>query len=290
MTYTVMCASNYHYGSDDDSYRAGKFETFEEARAKCRLIVQRCHDEAFRPGMTAEDLYATYKAFGEDPYIVPRPKGKRFSAWKYAEKLAGQMCDARLGRRYDAALKFAAELHRDQVRKGSNVPYLSHLLAVSGLVMEYGGYEDQAIAALLHDAIEDQSEKAGGADALRKIILDRFGDTVLCIVEACTDSDTEPKPPWKKRKEAYLAHLTSAQVPPYAFLVSSCDKLHNVRSIVSDFRKHGDAMFKRFTGGKKGTLWYYRALVDVYRGIEYPTAVEELDVAVTEMERLAGRA
>ena len=156
-----------------------------------------------------------------------------------------------LGPRFDDALAYASQLHRWQTRKGSEVPYVSHLLGVASLVIEEGGTEVQAIAALLHDAVEDQ----GGL--LRLVdIRERFGDAVADIVLACTDSTEEPKPPWRPRKEAYLAHLPA--VSPDALIVSVADKVHNAHSILMDLRSGGIAMFERFTGGMDGTLWYYR--------------------------------
>ncbi len=127
--------------------------------------------------------------------------------------------------RFEDALVLAAQLHREQRRKGSNVPYVSHLLAVSSLVIEHGGDEDQAIAALLHDAIEDQ-----GGPRARAEILRRFGERVTGIVEGCTDSQTIPKPPWKERKLAYIAGISEKS--PSVLLVCAADKLHNARSIL----------------------------------------------------------
>lgn len=184
-----------------------------------------------------------------------------------------------LSPRFEEALVFATRLHAAQTRKGSGIPYSAHLLAVTALVLEYGGDEETAIAALLHDAIEDQ----GGAVA-REQIRARFGDRVTAIVDGCTDADTQPKPPWQARKEAYLAHLPHASVE--VRLVSAADKLHNVRSILADYRQVGDGVWTRFRGGKAGTLWYYRALVTAYRQAGSTPLVEELDRTVTELERL----
>lgn len=146
----------------------------------------------------------------------------------------------------------AFDLHREQTRKGSGAPYVAHVLGVSSLVLEYGGDEDCAIAALLHDAVEDQ----GGAAALEQIGV--FGSRVTAIVVACSDSMGEPKPPWRDRKEAYIRHLPSASAD--AQLVSACDKLHNARAILSDYRVLGEALWSRFTGGREGVLWYYQAV------------------------------
>ena len=189
------------------------------------------------------------------------------------------MVGVALGPRFEEALTYAARLHREQVRKGSGVPYLSHLLGVAGIALEHGASEDEAIAALLHDAVEDQ----GGAPTLAEIRR-RFGDTVADIVAGCSDTDVVPKPPWRPRKEAYVAHLASAS--PSARLVSAADKLHNARSILTDYRRLGEAVWTRFAGGKEGTLWYYRAVVQAFRAYDPTPLVDELERAVEEMERL----
>jgi GTP pyrophosphokinase len=187
----------------------------------------------------------------------------------------------RLGERFDDALVYAVGLHHGQPRKGRDVPYASHLLGVTSLVIEEDGSEDQAIAALLHDAVEDQ----GGRPRLAEIRA-RFGDHVGDIVEACTDSFDQPKPPWRERKEAYIAHLPEA--PRDALLVSVADKVHNARSILIDLRSEGPAVFERSKGGRDGVLWYYRTLVTTYRAIGYEARlVDLLDRTVTEIERLA---
>ena len=193
---------------------------------------------------------------------------------------------AQLTARFDRALAFASELHRGQTRKATAVPYVSHLLAVAAIAIEHGASEDEAIAALLHDAIEDQAQSHGGAPKLRATIRDRFGEPVLAIVEGCTDADTVPKPPWRERKERYLERLKAA--PPSVLLVAGADKLHNVRSIVSELLVDGEKVWKRFNGGKKGTLWYYckvsEILLERFRG----RLAEELGRAVLEMTVLAG--
>ena len=179
-----------------------------------------------------------------------------------------------------AALAF--RIHADQLRKGTATPYVSHLLAVAAIVLQHGGDEEQACAALLHDAIED-----GGA-AWEAVILERFGPRVAGIVRACTDADTLPKPPWRARKEAYLAHLEAEG--PDALLVSAADKLHNARAIVADLRTHGVGMFARFNAGQEGTVWYYGALAEVFaRHLPGPLA-RELTDAVAQMRHLAADA
>ena len=192
-----------------------------------------------------------------------------------------------LSDQFAEALVFAARLHAKQVRKGAGIPYLSHLLGVASLVLEHGGDETEAIAGLLHDAIEDQAcGYSGGASGLRQAITDRYGEEVAVIVEACTDADTVPKPPWRARKEAYIAHLETAA--PAVLRVSCADKLHNARTILVDLRTHGDALWQRFQAGRDGTLWYYRALVEAFRAAGAPvTLVDELDRTVSLIEKKA---
>jgi GTP pyrophosphokinase len=186
-----------------------------------------------------------------------------------------------LTNRFEEALVYAAELHKKQRRKGTETPYVAHLLSVASLVLEHGGNEDEAIAALLHDAIEDQ----GGAPT-REEIRRRFGDVVTAIVDGCTDAEVIPKPPWRARKEAYIAHIVESSTPSVR-LVSSADKLHNARSILGDFRLLGESLWNRFSGGKDGTLWYYRALVDAYHEAGGTPILDELERTVDELERLA---
>lgn len=190
--------------------------------------------------------------------------------------------------RFEEALSFVCRLHAEQTRKQSDIPYISHLIGVAGLVLEHGGNADEAIAALLHDALEDQGPGyPGGSAALRAEICARFGEKVLQIVEGCTDSDDSPKPPWRERKERYLAHI--AHAPPSVRFVSCADKLHNARAILSDLHVVGDALWGRFKGGRDGTLWYYRALVNAFRQAGDMPIVDELDRAVSEIERLSVR-
>ena len=182
--------------------------------------------------------------------------------------------------RFRQALAYAAELHEKQVRKGGDVPYVAHLLSVTGIVLEYGGDEGEAIAALLHDAVEDQ----GGAP-IRDEIRARFGDRVTAIVDGCTDADTQPKSPWRQRKEAFVESIPTASRS--VLLVAAADKLHNARSILADYREIGEPLWDRFTGRKQGTLWYYRALVDAFRKAGPSPLVDELERVVTEVEGLA---
>jgi len=185
-----------------------------------------------------------------------------------------------LSERFTAALTYATQLHANQVRKGSGVPYIAHLLGVASIALEYGANENEAIAALLHDAIEDQ----GGA-ATREEIRRRFGDDVTAIVDGCTDADTTPKPPWRQRKEAYIAHIPTAS--PSVLLVSAADKIYNAQSILKDYRVLGESLWQRFQGGREGTLWYYRTLVDTLKNTGLTAMVEELERVVLEIEALA---
>ena len=189
-----------------------------------------------------------------------------------------------LSQRFEDALVYAARLHAKQIRKGTTIPYVSHLLSVASIVLEHGGNEVEAIAALLHDAIEDQ----GGAET-REEIRRRFGDAVVSIVDGCTDAEVIPKPPWKERKEQYIARLSHAS--PSILLVSAADKLHNARAILGDYRALGENLWDRFNGGKEGTLWYYKSLVDAFKQAAAGTAlgplIEELERVVGEIEKLS---
>ena len=174
-------------------------------------------------------------------------------------RAAGKASDLRmLGERFDRALVLASTLHRTQTRKESGTPYVGHLLAVAALAIEHGADEDQAIAALLHDAVEDQ-----GGLPTRDRIRAEFGPRVAELVMALTDAVVVPKPPWRQRKEQYLAHL--AHAPDEVLLISACDKLHNARSIVEDHAVVGPRLWGRFSGGRDGTIWYYQSLVAVFR-------------------------
>jgi hypothetical protein len=175
--------------------------------------------------------------------------------------------------RFDDALAYVSALHRHQLRKGTAIPYLSHLMTVSALVLEHGGDEDQAIAGLLHDAAEDQ-----GGEATLQEIERRYGDDVARIVADCTDAWTEPKPPWRQRKEAYLAKLPTK--PARSLLVSLADKAHNASAILRDHRALGESLWERFNGGRAGTVWYYSALSETFaRCLPGPLA-EELQRSV----------
>jgi (p)ppGpp synthase/HD superfamily hydrolase len=184
-----------------------------------------------------------------------------------------------LSSRFDEALVCASEIHRNQRRKGTAIPYVSHLLAVTAIVLEHGGSEDEAIAALLHDAIED-----GDGPATREEIRERFGENVVAIVDGCTDTDVKPKPEWRKRKEDYIAHVASASAS--VRLVSAADKLHNARSVIADYRQVGEKLWNRFNGGRD-TLWYYRELANTFQAVDPSLLTEELDRTVANLECMA---
>lgn len=194
--------------------------------------------------------------------------------------MSAHSSSAKLGPRFNEAFLFAAEKHASQTRKETDVPYISHLMSVAGLVLEAGGGEDEGVAALLHDVVED----CGGRPVLEEI-RQRFGDRVATIVEGCTDAYTIPKPPWKQRKLEYLEVLRRADDD--VRLVSAADKLHNVRSILADYRREGDSVWDRFSGRRDGTLWYYRAVLEVLRQGRANRLVDELERVVTELETLA---
>lgn len=188
-----------------------------------------------------------------------------------------------LGARFAAAVMYASHLHRAQPRKNTNIPYISHLLGVASLVLEQGGDEEEAIAALLHDALEDQWEQTS-----EEIIRAQFGDKVARIVVACSDSLGGEKKDWKVRKEAYLEHL--AAQPDEVLRVSLADKLHNARAIVADLRTEGDSLWDRFTGDPKQQAWYYGALLEVFQKRHNSPLVNELAVAVAELTQRAATA
>jgi (p)ppGpp synthase/HD superfamily hydrolase len=187
----------------------------------------------------------------------------------------------RLGPRFLRAFEFAAKKHTGQTRKASTIPYIAHLMGVASLVLEAGGDEDLAIAALLHDVVED----CGGAPVLKEVRR-RFGARVAKVVDGCTDANTTPKPPWRERKENYLRHLAHADAD--IRLVSAADKLNNVRSILSDYREIGEFVWARFNGGREGTLWYYLSLRDEFLRDGRNRITRELELAVNELELLAG--
>jgi (p)ppGpp synthase/HD superfamily hydrolase len=193
--------------------------------------------------------------------------------------------------RFTRAVDYARIAHAAQCRKGSSIPYLYHLLGVASLVIEFGGNEDQVIAGLLHDTLEDCG--AAHEAAIRA----QFGEAVADIVKDCTDGTAEGKAShtdaeakrrdWIERKLAYLAHLKTAS--DQTLLVSACDKLHNARAIVQDLEDPdvGTRVFERFTGGRDGTLGYYQALAEIFSVREVRVA-KVLDATMGWMYELAG--
>jgi (p)ppGpp synthase/HD superfamily hydrolase len=182
-----------------------------------------------------------------------------------------------LSPRFVEALAYATEVHAGQARKGTTVPYVAHVLGVCALVLEDGGGEDEAIGALLHDAVED----GGGLPVLEEIRR-RFGDRVAEIVWACSDTDETPKPPWKARKTRYVAHVRAAG--PDARRVSCADKLHNARAILRDYRLEGERLWGRFNAPADEQLWYYRALVEAFQQPGRTPLVDELARVVGQLE------
>ena len=182
-----------------------------------------------------------------------------------------------LSRRFDDALGFASQIHRKQVRKVSNTPYIAHLLSVCALVLEYGGDEDCAIAGLLHDAVEDQ----GGREMADKIGL-RFGDRVRGIVLECSDRTDKTDLPWRARKEAYIRAIATKTED--AILVTTCDKLHNATAILQDLRSDGLAVYRRFSVGRDDVLWYYRELADALSQRAPYDLAFRLSVTVAQLE------
>jgi GTP pyrophosphokinase len=184
-----------------------------------------------------------------------------------------------LAERFDRALQYATVVHAGQLRKGTSRPYIGHVLAVTAISLEFGADEDEAIGALLHDAVED----AGGQPRLEDIRV-RFGDRVARIVEGCTDTDVVPKPPWQARKEQYIAHLRT-ETDRSVLLVSAADKLANTRAILSDYHEIGDEVWARFSGKREGTLWYYSELSAIFTAKLDSPLSRELSRVVGELLR-----
>ena len=165
--------------------------------------------------------------------------------------------DPIFGKRFTEAVTYALHLHGEQVRKATSIPYISHLLAVCSLVLEDGGSEDEAIAALLHDGPEDQGGQAT-LDEIRR----QFGAEVAAMVEGLSDTMEHPKPPWRERKAAYLERLRDE--PASVLRISLADKLHNLRSVATDLELVGDDLWSRFNADRDAQAWYYRALLEVF--------------------------
>lgn len=185
-----------------------------------------------------------------------------------------------LSERFVKAVGLANDLHKGHLRKGTQIPYLSHLLAVASLVIESGGNEDETIAALLHDAVED----CGGAEAMKQI-REHFGENVAAIVDGCTETDQKPKPPWKPRKDQYIEQIKTGS--PSVRLVSCADKLHNVSSTLAEHRQVGEKIWEKFKVTKEETLWFYKAYLGALRDSEGNRPIfYELELAVYELEKV----
>ena len=190
------------------------------------------------------------------------------------------MSEFLFGPRFLRAIELAVQLHAGQIRKGSQIPYIGHLLGVAALVIEDGGSEDEVIAALLHDGPEDQGGKQTLAD-----IEAQFGERVSRIVQDCSDTFEEPKPPWKERKLAHLAHLEHADLDSCRVVLA--DKLYNARTLVNDLYRDGEAAYEKFNGGKEGTLWYYQEMHALLSGKLPGELADQLGRAIKEIEGLS---
>ena len=180
-----------------------------------------------------------------------------------------------LSEKFSDALMYAFELHANQYRKTSQVPYYAHLMAVASLTLEYGGNEDEAIAALLHDAIEDQ-----GGDATRQEIRRRFGDTVTAIVDGCTETDITP---WRERKESHISHIRNASAS--VKLVSAADKLHNILTLTKEFQSLGENVWSFFGAPKNDIFWYYRSIASAIGDLGLLS--KHLTQAINVLEKIA---
>jgi HD domain-containing protein len=283
-----LSSSGYTFEEAWEPAVVGDYDDPEEA---VRIATEKT--DKFRLEGMSWDMAETYGVYddqgrylGGDSYKdiknpVPEARIEAYRRWRgRKEQMTTQGDPTRLTDRFREAFSMAFDLHGGQLRKGTKVPYISHPIGVASLVIENGGDEDEAIAALLHDTAEDQ----GGRETMKKI-LDRFGARVASIVDGCTDTYDDPKPSWKERKEAFLERLPWAT--PSVRLVASADKLHNARAVLADFRAIGEDIWKRFNAPKKDLLWYHRAVTEALKKAGPSSLVEELDRVVTELERLA---
>src|SRR4051812_15762467 len=192
-----------------------------------------------------------------------------------------------LSERFDDALLYASRQHREQLRKGSRVPYMTHLMSVSALVLEHGGTEDQAIAALLHDAVEDAPSGQGGAVITE--IREKFGNAVADMVLACSDGlndSGERRGTWQERKQAYVDGLPHKALD--ALLVTAADKTHNGLCIAADVRRYGPGFWSTFNAGPEELVWYYTSVRDVVAERLPDTSIaDSLDGAVADLELVA---
>jgi len=186
--------------------------------------------------------------------------------------------------KFAKAVEFAADRHI-KPRKGTEIPYVSHLMGVSSLVLEFGGNEDEAIAGMLHDVVED-------TETTNEEVREQFGNAVADIVAGCSETKcadgSSRERPWKDRKDDYIAHVQAVETSPSVLLVSMADKLHNLQSILHDYRRIGDALWARFNpaAGKEGTLWFYRTLAEAFKvhSNANKDLANELNWTVSELE------
>jgi GTP pyrophosphokinase len=237
-------------------------------------------DASIFPSGPRANIHFTVVAVAEKlaDAIRHQPASGHLEAASPAEDLMRRFKD------FNSALKYASRLHATQTRKGSDTPYISHLLAVAAIALEHGATEKEATAALLHDAVEDQ-----GGQAMLDKIRRRYGKRVARIVAACSDTDVLPKPPWRERKEAFVERLRSESYS--VRLVVAADKLHNVRDVLRNYRIHGDELWSHFKGGRDGTLWYYSAVVGALTEAANPeehqlnALIEEIGITLSLLEQ-----
>ncbi len=285
-----LSSSGYTFEEAWEPAVVGDYDDPEEA---VRIATEKT--DKFRLQGTPWGMAETYGVYddqgrylGGDTYRdtrepVPEARIEAYRRWRERKKMIAEKDLPRFAEEFSKAFADAARFHACQRRKGTGIPYISHPMAVAGLVLENGGGQDEAIAALLHDAAED----CGGEEALAEI-RQRFGPEVALIVDGCTDTYEDPKPPWKPRKLAYLERLSKA--PASVRLVAAADKLHNARCVLADYRTTGEELWKRFNAPKEEVLWYHRAVTETLRKAGTSPLIEELDRVVTELERLASRA
>ncbi len=182
-----------------------------------------------------------------------------------------------LGEKFEQALLFALHIHAGQIRKGSQTPYYAHILGVASLVLEDGGTETEAIAALLHDAAED----GAGQNTLDEIRA-QFGDEIAEIVLDCSDTLETPKPPWRARKQAHIDHLKTSR--PESMHVKLADKVHNANNLLRSLHEYGPSVWDDFKGGREGTLWYFREMHAVFSQTRSGYLMDEFARLIDEIE------
>ena len=279
-----LSSSGYTFEEAWEPAVVGDYDDPEEA---VRIATEKTDE--FRLQGTPRSMAETYGVYddqgrylGGDSYKdtgepVPEARTEAYRRWRERIDMQTHLLE-NIGRIKEAFAE-ACDLHGLQLRKGTKIPYISHLMAVAAMVLENGGDADEAVAALLHDAAEDQ----GGKETLERI-RQRFGDRVAEIVDGCTDTYEDEKPPWRPRKEAFLERL--ARASHSVRLVAAADKLHNARSVLADYREIGEDLWKRFNAPREDQLWYHRAATETLKKAGTSPLVEELDRVVRELERL----